>query len=262
MRIAVAGKGGAGKTTITATMARLAARAGRDVLCIDADSNPNLAVALGMDGDPAATVVPPSLVSRRLDGPALRAPLEQVLGAHSVLGPDGMRLSHMGMPGHAEAGCMCSAHGAVRAMLADIGHDGPTTFLDLEASPAHFSRGTARHVDVLLLVAEPYFRSLETVRRMADLGRELAIPQIGVVANKVRDAGDAEAVGEFCQRHDLAVVGEVPWDDAVLDADRDRRPLVEAAPGCTAVEGLTALTAHLLGDTRRPAPADTRTRTR
>lgn len=255
MRVAVAGKGGAGKTTITATMARLVARAGNDVLCIDADSNPNLAVALGMPGDPVTTVVPPSLVSRRLDGPALTAPLAQVLAAHSVPGPDGIRLSHMGMPGHAEAGCMCSAHGAVRAMLADIGREGPTTFLDLEASPEHFSRGTARHVDVLLLVAEPYFRSLETVRRMADLGRELAIPRIEVVANKVRDSGDAAAVGEFCQRHDLAVVGQVPWDDAVLDADRDRRPLLEAAPACDAVHALTALGARLRDDV--PAPRAT-----
>lgn len=252
MRVAVAGKGGAGKTTITATMARLAARAGHEVLCIDADSNPNLAVALGMDEDPASTVLPPTLVSRRLDGgPALTRSLHDVLATHAVPGPDGIRLTHMGMPGHAESGCMCSAHGVVRAMLADIGPDGTTTFLDLEASPEHFSRGTARHVDVLLLVAEPYFRSLETVRRMADLGRELAIPRIGVVANKVRDTGDVQAVGEFSQRHDLPVVGEVAWDDAVLDADRDRRPLLEAAPACAAVDGLTALTTDLLGERAR-----------
>lgn len=251
MRVAVAGKGGAGKTTIAASLARMAARTGRDVLCVDGDSNPNLAAALGMDDDPTSTVLPPSLVSRRLDGgPALTSPLSEVLATHTVTGPDGIRLSHMGMPGHAESGCMCSAHGVVRALLADIGRDGATTFLDLEASPEHFSRGTARHVDVLLFVAEPYFRSLETVRRMAALARELAIPQIGVVANKVRDAGDAEAVRDFCTRHDLVLVGQVPWDDAVLDADRERRPLVEAAPDSAAVRALSTVVERLLGGPR------------
>lgn len=255
MRVAVAGKGGAGKTTVTATMARVAARSGRDVLCIDGDSNPNLAVALGMGDDPESTVLPPSLVSRRLDGgPALTSSLEDVLATHTATGPDGIRLSHMGMPGHAESGCMCSAHGVVRAMLADIGRDGATTFLDLEASPEHFSRGTARHVDVLLFVAEPYFRSLETVRRMADLARELAIPRIAVVANKIRDPDDADAVGDFCQRHDLTVLGQVPWDDAVLDADRERRPLIECTPDGAAVRALTTITTNVVAGTGATSP--------
>lgn len=254
MRIAVAGKGGAGKTTITATLARLRARSGQDVLCIDGDSNPNLAVALGMDGDPAASVLPVSLVSRRLDGPALTTSLDDVLATHSRVGPDGIRLSHMGMPGHAESGCMCSAHGVVRALLADVGSTGLDTFLDLEASPEHFSRGTARHVDVLLFVIEPYFRSLETVRRMAELGRELAIPRIVTVANKLRGEDDRAAVRAFAARHDLSLVGEVPWDDAVLDADRDRQPLVDAAPDGPAVQALAALT-PLLAEHPQQAPA-------
>lgn len=254
MRIAVAGKGGAGKTTITATLARLAAQSGQQVLCIDADSNPNLSVALGMDGEPGASMLPPSLVSRRLDGPALTTSLDDVLATHSRVGPDGIRLSHMGMPGHAESGCMCSAHGVVRALLADVGPQEPTTFLDLEASPEHFSRGTARHVDVLLFVMEPYFRSLETVRRMAELGRELQIPSIVTVANKLRDEDDRAAVRAFAERHALSLVGEVPWDDAVLDADRDQQPLIDATPDGAAVRALALLASHL-GDQQRRARA-------
>lgn len=251
MRIAVAGKGGAGKTTITATLARLAARAGQQVLCIDADSNPNLAVALGMDDEQGASILPTSLVSRRLDGPALTTSLDDVLASHSRVGPDGIRLSHMGMPGHAESGCMCSAHGVVRALLADVGPQGPTTFLDLEASPEHFSRGTARHVDVLLFVMEPYFRSLETVRRMAALGHELQIPSIVTVANKLRNEDDRAAVRAFAERNALSLVGEVPWDDAVLDADRDRQPLVDAAPDGPSVRALALLMAHLSDQPRQ-----------
>lgn len=241
MRVAVAGKGGAGKTTLTATMARLAARAGRDVVCIDGDSNPNLAAAIGVDRDVVLPILPASIVSRRLDGPALLEPVDDVLAAHAVAAPDGIRLTTMGMPGHAEEGCLCSAHAVVRATLADLGRAERVTFLDLEASPEHFSRGTARHVDVMLLVAEPYFRSLETVRRMAALAAELPIARLTVVGNKVRDERDAEAIAEFSDRHQLDLLGVVPFDTGVLDADRDQRPIVDVhadGPYVTAVAGI------------------------
>lgn len=243
MRLAVAGKGGAGKTTITATLARLAAASGRSVLCIDADSNPNLAAALGIDAtqDLRGSVVPPTVVSRRLDGgPALREDVEAVLARHTLAGPDGLRLAHLGMPGHAEEGCMCAAHGVVRALLTDLDDDTTTTFVDLEASPEHFSRGTASAVDVLALVVEPYFRSLETARRMAALARELPIGRLLTIANKVRDDRDREALEAFTAHHQLPLVAVVPWDDGALDADRDRRPLVDAAPDGPAVTALRA----------------------
>lgn len=230
MRVAIAGKGGAGKTTLSATLARLAARQGRHVICLDADSNPNLAVALGIAGDQPPGSLPVSAVSRRLDGPALSEPVHDLLARHGTAGPDGIVLASMGMPAHAEEGCLCSAHGVVRAALADLADPDTLTVVDLEASPEHFSRGTARHVDVLLLVAEPYYRSLETVRRMAALARELPIPTVGVVGNKVRDQQDRDAIEAFCDRHDLTLLGLVPWDDGVLDADRARIPLAEVAP--------------------------------
>ncbi len=241
MRIAVAGKGGAGKTTITATFARLAAEAGHRVVCIDADSNPNLSVALGIADADVPGALPSDVVSRRLDGgPALTEPVHELLARHGTLGPGGIRLALMGMPGHAEEGCMCSAHAVVRGALADLAGD-TLTLVDMEASPEHLSRGTARHVDVLLLVAEPYFRSLETVRRMAELAAQLPIPQVGVVGNKLRDDTDRDALTAFCERHDLQLLATVPWDDRVLDADRDRVPLAEATPESAAVEGIKHL---------------------
>jgi CO dehydrogenase maturation factor len=246
VRVAIAGKGGAGKTTIAASLARLAARRGTDVLCLDADSNPNLAVALGIDTAPTDTVLPTSLVSRRLDGPALADALADVLEQHTVRGADGVRLAHMGMPAHADEGCMCGAHAVVHALLADLGDSETLTLVDMEASPEHFSRGTARHVDTLVFVVEPYFRSLETVRRMAELARELPIPRLVTVANKVRDEEDRAAIDGFAERYALPLIGSVPWDDAILDADRDRRPLVEAAPDGAAVRAIEALLGELL----------------
>lgn len=253
MRLAVAGKGGAGKTTISATLARLTARAGRPVVAIDADSNPNLGVALGVTGPPPSetTPLPTTLVSRRLDGPALTAPVDEVVDTYGVAGPDGIRLLHLGMPTHAEEGCLCSAHATIGALLGDLGAwEEAVTIVDLEASPEHLSRGTARHVDALLLVAEPYFRALETVRRMAALAGEMPIPRVAVVANKIRSPEDAEAVEAFCAQHDLEAMGSIPWSAGVLDADAARVPLSEQQD--EVVEAIGQLSGRLLGE---PPPA-------
>ncbi|MGH9069787.1 MAG: hypothetical protein ACRDX8_01145 [Acidimicrobiales bacterium] len=250
MRVAVAGKGGAGKTTISATLTRLAARAGAPAVAIDADSNPNLAIALGIEaGAMISEFLPASLVNRRLDvGRALSSPVDEVLAGHASTGPDGVRLLVMGAPDHAEQGCLCSAHATVSALLADLGAlQDATIVVDLEASPEHLSRGTARYVDTLLLVAEPYYRALEAVRRLADLAAELPIPRVAVVVNKVRSPADSEAVAAFCDRHDLELMAEVPWSDEVVDADRARVPLLDAAPCGPAVAAIRRLAAILGG---------------
>ncbi|HWH29447.1 MAG TPA: ArsA-related P-loop ATPase [Mycobacteriales bacterium] len=244
MRVAVAGKGGAGKTTLSATLARLAARAGRPVVAIDADANPNLAPALGVSPEDAArlTALPTSLVSRRIGGGGLTQPVDDVLARHALTAPDGVRLVGMGAPAHADEGCLCSAHAVVSALLEDLGDPDRVVVVDMEASPEHLSRGTVRHVDAVLLVAEPYYRSLETVRRMAALVAELPVQHVAVVANKVRGADDAEAIAQFCARHGLELAGQVPWSEQVVAADRAGVPVVEwpaAADVVTAVGRLS-----------------------
>lgn len=231
MRIALAGKGGVGKTTIAATMARLLARRGLDVVVVDGDSNPNLLNALGVTATSSqGAVLPSGVVSRRPSGPALTVAVDEILDAHAVLAPDGVRAVLMGGPAHADEGCLCGAHATVSALLADLeGRTSSVVIVDMEASPEHLSRGTTRNVDALLLVTEPYYRSLETIRRLAMLAAELPIPRVAVVANKVRSAADAEAVTEFCERHGLALVATIPRCDAVVDADVARVPLLDHA---------------------------------
>lgn len=247
MRVAVAGKGGAGKTTITATLARTLARRGHLVVAVDADSNPNLGVALGVAAEHVPTALPTTLVSRRLGGPSLTQPLDEVVSTFGTLAPDGVRLLTMGMPEHAGEGCLCGAHATVSALLGDLGgRPAIVTLVDLEASPEHLSRGTARHADVLVLVAEPYYRSLETVRRLAALAAELPIAEVVVLVNKVRSDGDHEAVAAFCERHGLRWLADVPWSDDVVDADRARVPLVDAAPGAAVVAAIDAAAERLV----------------
>jgi CO dehydrogenase maturation factor len=243
VRVALAGKGGAGKTTIAATLARVEARRGARVIAVDGDANPNLAAALGIQ---APAPLPASLVSRRLRGPALGAPVEEVVDRYATAAPDGVRLLLMGMPAHADEGCLCAAHATVSALLGDLA-DRPEvlTVVDMEASPEHLSRGTTRHADVLLLVAEPYYRSLETVRRLAGLAAELPIPRVAVVVNKVRSAAEAEAVAEFCQRHRLEHLAEVAWNDEVIEADRAGVPLLDASPDGPTVAAIAGIASRL-----------------
>ena len=253
MRIAVAGKGGAGKTTFSATLARLLARGGCSVVAIDADTNPNLASALGLDPSivNAVPILATTIVSRRLDGAGLNVPLEDVLDTFGVSGPDGVRLVRMGMPDHAQEGCLCSAHAAGSALMSALGaRPGTVTVMDLEASPEHLSRGTARHADVLVLVAEPYFRSLEAVRLQSRLAREMPNLTIGTIANKVRSAEDSDAVAEFLATLDLPLWGTIPWSDDVTAADRSRRALIDDAPECAAVRAISTIAQYLVSQHR------------
>ncbi len=246
MKLAVAGKGGAGKTTFTATASRLIARLGYQVVAIDADSNPNLDAALGI-ADATYSSLPISLVSRRLDGPRLTEPIRHVLEQHAVQAPDGVLLLRMGRPEHADEGCLCSAHATVSAVVADLA-DQPNlcTILDLEASPEHLSRGTARHADMLILIAEPYFRSLEAVRLQARLAAESSIGRVVVVANKIRREEDLLAVDEFCERNSLELIGHIPWDTNALDADAHRQSLLDYAPSAPAVVAIESIVGELL----------------
>ena len=248
MRLAVAGKGGAGKTTLSATLARLVARAGTPVVAIDADANPNLAPALGVPPETAARLgaVPSSLMSRRIGGSGLLEPVEDVVARYGIAAPDGVRLLGMGAPAHAEQGCLCSAHAVVSSLLEDLSGPELLVVVDMEASPEHLSRGTVRHVDVVCLVVEPYYRSLETVRRMAALVAELPVPRVVVVANKLRSRADHDAIAEFCERHGLELAGAVPWSDEVVAADRERIPVVQW-PAATEVVAAVAAVATAVG---------------
>lgn len=109
MKIAVAGKGGSGKTTLAATLARLLARRGRKVLALDADSNPNLAISLGLPRDAALPAVPRDLLQERTreDGTkynGVSLPPAEIAARYGVRAPDGVTLLVMGRVAHAGAG--------------------------------------------------------------------------------------------------------------------------------------------------------------
>lgn len=116
----------------------------------------------------------------------------------------------------------------------------------MEASIEHLSRGTLRNVDTLLMITEPYYRSLETLGRMVPLARELGIPHIYAVANKVRSSHDTEAIRRYCAERDIEVIAVLPFDDRVLDADVAGRPVLDANPTSAYVKDVENLVEHLL----------------
>lgn len=126
------------------------------------------------------------------------------------------------------------------------------TVLDLEASIEHLTRGTLRNVDALLVVTEPYYRSLETAGRIVPLARDLSIPRIWIVANKVRGDRDEAAIREFCARRGFDLLGVIPFDEAVAEADNLGRALLDHAPGSAAVAALSTMADRI---TAEVAPA-------
>ena len=128
----------------------------------------------------------------------------------------------------------------MRHLLAGILEENQVaTVVDMEAGLEHLSRGTDRHVDTLLVVLEPYFKALETARRCAELGRELGIPRVWGVANKLRGPEDTQAVRAYAAAHAIRLAGEVPFDQGVHQAE-----LAGQAPPA----GPEALAARAIGE--------------
>ena len=258
MRIAIAGKGGTGKTTIAGTLARAWARTGREVLAIDADTNPNLASVLGISAERAGDIVsmPRNVMQRQTneDGTTqvvFTADPEALIEEYAIRGPDGVLLMVMGKVGHSGAGCLCSAHATVRGFLGEVvvrAESDRHIVVDMEAGLEHLSRGTGRHVGRLVAVLEPYYRSMETARNIVALAGELAIPDIVVVANKVRDEADRSAIADFCRAHDMHLVGEVPFDAGLAEVERVGGAPIDRAPQSAAVVAIERLAGPLAAE--------------
>ncbi len=220
MKIAVSGKGGVGKTLLSAFLARAFAADGWDVIAIDADPDANLAASLGFPD--AEKIVPVSHLKALIDerteakaGPGglyfkLNPRVDDLPSSYSVK-HDGIRLMVMGEMKKGGGGCYCPENALLSSLMAHLllGCQ-EIVILDMAAGIEHLSRGTARAVDHLIIVVEPGRASLDTAQRVRRLATDLGISKIGVVGNKVR----TEAEEEFILHHtaDLEFLGFIPFD--------------------------------------------------
>ncbi len=124
----------------------------------------------------------------------------------------------------------------------------PVTVTDMEAGLEHLKRGTLEHAGMLLIVVEPYFKSIEAAGRIAELGRNLGVPAIYAVANKVRSERDEAAIRSYCSAHNLPVLAVVPFDEDVAEAEWQGRAVLDTAPGAAAVGVVREMARRLLAN--------------
>jgi CO dehydrogenase maturation factor len=240
MKLGIVGKGGIGKTTISALLAETYAERGKRVIAVDTDSNPNLAYNLGLDAAEADRVplLPRSLVVGTGDGATTPADLLLDYGAQTR---SGVTLLHAMRVTQAGAGCTCGSHASVRSLLgAAIDEEADVTLVDMEAGLEHLSRsgGTLAYADILLVIMEPSRKSVLTASRTQALAEELGIPRVYGVGNKAHLPEDAAFFATLTAEYGVPLAHVVPFDADVVEADRlgtelapGRGQLVRAAVG-------------------------------
>src|SRR5262249_58513915 len=118
--------------------------------------------------------------------------------------------------------------------------------LDMEAGLEPLGRGTIEHVDILLIVVEPYYRALEAATRIRDLAVGLNVSQIVVVANRIRTDREQEAVTQHCRKHDLELAAVIPYDEAIVEAELRGIAPIDQAPQSPAMEAIRSRDAMLV----------------
>lgn len=247
MRVAVCGKGGVGKTAVSALLARVLARAGRAVLGFDYDVNPGLERSLGpLDRDPR---LPPEAVTADEGaqyGHALRpdlAPAEAVR-RFAATGPDGVRVLSFGRITTAFHD-LGTTHRALRQIAAGFDADGWDVLIDMEAGAEDvFDRGYVRFVDVLAAVTDGSPVADLACRRLASIAAEQGGPPMGLVRNRAAPARRATAAA-LAREPDVPLLGEIPDDEAVRLADVAGEAVADHAPRAAALSAAGELAAAL-----------------
>jgi CO dehydrogenase maturation factor len=227
MKIAITGKGGAGKTTLTAGIIKYFVAKSRRVFAIDADPDANLALTLSF---PNPSEITPLVEMKKL--------IEERTGAkpgdissYFKLNPkvddipdkyfvehDGIKLAIMGTVRGGGMGCTCPENAFLKALLSHLLLEREeVVILDMEAGIEHLGRGTARAVDELIVVVEPGKRSVETAYRIKDLSTQINIPSLSLVGNKIRKEEDKRYL--LSTMPDFDFLGFLSFDEAIIEAD-------------------------------------------
>lgn len=216
MKIAISGKGGVGKTTLCALLAKEAAAQGRRVLAVDADPNPTLAFALGFSEDVTPLAELKDLLEERmgsLEGFLRLNPKVDDIPERFAVEREGIKLLVMGPIRQGGGGCACPQNTFLKSLLQHLVLErDELVLLDFEAGLEPLGRATAQGVDTLLIVVEPDGASLLTARRIHTLAQQIGVKESFAVANKIREPHERHAVQEGLP---IALIGALPYSEAL-----------------------------------------------
>ncbi|MCX8053607.1 MAG: carbon monoxide dehydrogenase accessory protein CooC [Armatimonadetes bacterium] len=232
MKLAVTGKGGVGKTTVCALLARAFADAGRRVIAVDADPNATLAACLGFDDPDSITplIEMEALIEERTgvkpgsQGAVFKLnPRVEDIPDRFCTTKDGVRLLKMGALKRGGSGCYCPENAFLKSLVSHLFLvDQDVLIMDMEAGIEHFGRGTAQGVDWLLVVVEPSRQSIDTAKRIKSLAEDIGLARIGVIGNKCRTENEREFIERSVSP--LPLLGALPYDDGLRLAEQEGRP--------------------------------------
>ncbi|TET73088.1 hypothetical protein E3J39_00970 [Candidatus Bathyarchaeota archaeon] len=259
MKIAVAGKGGVGKTFISGTLARLLAQDGYNVLAVDADPNINTASALGIPSDVAEKIVPLSdneELIREKTGVApgksygqmfrLTPTVSDIVDKFGVVGPDGVQLLVMGTVKDGGSGCMCPSNALLRVLVQHLLIQREDILvMDMVAGLEHLGRGTARRMDTMLVVVEPRMKSVDTVKRILKLAKDIEVREVLAVGNKIGSEREKRFVEEKMGDLGVPIAAYIPRDEAVAEADMLGEAPIDHNPNSAAIMALAELKNYL-----------------
>jgi CO dehydrogenase maturation factor len=240
MKIAVSGKGGVGKTTLTALLAQAYADAGRDVLAVDADPAPCLAGALGLPDAMRAGLSPiaemDDLIEERTGAKpgqtggffSLNPRVDDLPERFSVT-HRGVRLLEMGAVDLGGSGCICPESAMLKTLFTHLlFRQDEVLLLDMYAGVEHLGRATVDFVDAMVVVVEPTRRSLGTAAQIKALANDIGLTRLWLVGNKVRNDDEADFLR--AETPGIPLLGLLPADLAVQEADRLGLPVYDHVP--------------------------------
>jgi CO dehydrogenase maturation factor len=230
MKLAISGKGGVGKTTLTALLAQVYADMGLDVLAVDADPAPCLAGALGFPSDLRAKLHPIAEMDDLIEERTGAKP--GTLGGFFTLNPRvddlperfsithrGVRLLEMGSVDVGGSGCICPESAMLHTLFTHLlFRQDEVLLLDMYAGVEHLGRATVDFVDAMLVVVEPTQRSLRTAAQIKKLAADIGLTRLWLVGNKIRD--EADIVFLTTETPPIPILGYLPADQGVQAADR------------------------------------------
>ena len=256
-RIAIAGKGGTGKTTVSSLIIRSLVEAGRGaVLAVDADPNSSLALALGMAPDTTLADVREegNQIGRQSDsGMSKQAAVELALQT-AVCEGKGVDMVVMGRP--EGPGCYCYVNNMLRGFLDKLGDSYPYVLMDNEAGMEHLSRRTTDKVDLLVIVYEPTVIGITTAQRLDDLRKKLPvmIKRRVFVANRVPVAGISPEASAMIDGAQVTPHAQVPIDQTIYEYSAAGRPVFDLPGDCAALTTIGAAMAEW--EQQEKAPTD------